>query len=288
MESTRFAIVGGDGAVGRLLAGALTDAGHDVAVVDRTGDPPLDARRPSPALSAALAAADSVVLAVPEAVALDALPHVLDAMRPGALLVDTLSVKTPYASAAAATRAPVELLSINPMFAPDLGFAGQSVLAVELAGGPRCDAFLTLLRERAVVVVLPDAAAHDRATAALQVAAHASLIGFGLALARLDVELDALQAVAPPPFLALLALLARIASGSPATYADIQLANPFAGEARAALADGLAELDSATTAGDNQAAVEALLTRLAALLGDAREPLAEQAAALLAQVRRLG
>jgi prephenate dehydrogenase len=102
-------------------------------------------------------------------------------------------------------------------------------------------------------------------------------MAFGHALAQLDADLDALLAVAPPPFVALLALLARIADGSPQTYADVQLANPFAREARAALADGLAQLDAA--------AVEALLARCAALLGDAREPLAEQAAALLAQVR---
>ena len=286
MDSQRFAIVGGAGAVGRLLAGLLADAGHEVVVVDRAGDPPLDVTQPSPALAAALAGADGVVLAVPEAVALDALPHVLAALRPGALLVDTLSVKTPFVAAVeqAAAGRELELLSLNPMFAPDLGFEGRAVLAVEVAGGSRSDALLALLRERTTVASVADAAAHDRTTAALQVAAHASLIGFGTALAELDADLDALLAVAPPPFLALLALLARIADGSPGTYADIQLANPLAGEARAALADGLAQVDAAAGGGD-AAAVEALLARCAALLGDAREPLAEQAAALLAQVR---
>lgn len=286
MHAQRFAIVGGGGAVGGLLGGVLADAGHDVVVVDRGGEPPLDATRPSPQLTAALARADCVVLAVPEAVALAALPHVLAALRPGALLADTLSVKTPFLAAAVEQAAgrELELLSLNPMFAPDLGFEGRAVLAVEVAGGPRSDALLAPLRERATVVTVADAAAHDRTCAALQVAAHASLLGLGLGLARMDVELDALLAAAPPPFVALLALLARIAGGAPATYADIQRANPFAGEARAALAAGLAQLDGAAR-GDDPAAVEALLAQLAALLGDAREPLAEQAAAMLAQVR---
>ncbi len=289
MQSTRFAIVGGNGAVGRLFTKALAsdDAGREVAIVDRTAVPPLDVRSPSPALTDALGLADCVVLAVPEAVALDALPQVLDAMRPGALLVDTLSVKTPYLAAASAAGAPVELLSLNPMFAPDLGLSGQAVLAVEPTGGPRSDELLALLRRDAAVVTVADAAAHDRMTAALQVAAHASLLGLGVGLTELDGDLDALLAVAPPPFVALLALLARIASGSPATYADIQLANPHAGEARAALAAGLARLDDAARGGD-PAHVEALLAQVRTLLGDAREPLAAQAATLLAQVRRPG
>jgi prephenate dehydrogenase len=285
MDSTRIAIVGGDGAVGRLLAGVLRDAGREVVVVDPAATPPLDARRPSPALTAALATADCVVLAVPEAVALDALPHVLAAMRPGALLADTLSVKTRFLAAALAADAPVELLSLNPMFAPDLGLEGRAVLAVEAAPGPRSAALLALLRERATVVAVADAAGHDRLTAALQVATHASVIGFGMALVELDADLDTLLAVAPPPFLALLALLARIVSGNPETYADIQLANPYAREARVALADSAGYLVDAVAVGGGAAHLELLLRRLAEVLGDARGPLAEQAAALLSQVR---
>jgi prephenate dehydrogenase len=282
-EISRVALVGGDGAVGRLFADALAAAGREIAIVDRAAEPSLDARSPSPALTDALAGADCVVLAVPEAVALDALPHVLGAMRPGALLVDTLSVKTPFARAARAAAAPVELLGVNPMFAPSLGFAGRAVLAVEVASGPRTRALLELLRGWTTVVLVGDEREHDRMTAALQAAVHAGLIGFGLALARMDVDLDALLPAAPPPFLAQLALLARIADGSPETYADIQRANPYAGEARAALADALAQLDAAAEAAD-AAPLHALIRRVEALLGPHREALAAQAAELLARV----
>ena len=46
---------------------------------------------------------------------------------------------------------------------------------------------------------------------------------------------EELVALAPPPHLTLLALLARIASGEPETYAEVQT-NPHAPRARAALA----------------------------------------------------
>jgi 4-amino-4-deoxyprephenate dehydrogenase len=293
-ELARVVVAGGDGAVGRLLAAALAEAGAELTLCDLAPAPradvaalgrhvQLDARRPSPDLRALLAGADCAILALPEAAALEALPHVLAALPPGALLADTLSVKTPFASAALAAGAPVELLGLNPMFAPSLGWDGQAVLAVELAPGPRAAALLALLRERARVVTVPDAAAHDRLTAALQVLPHAALIAVGLALAEQDADLGALLEVAPPPFRALLALLARIADGSPETYADVQRANPEAPAARAALAAALARLDGA--AGDEDPArVAALLGALRAWLGARREPLAAQAADLLGRL----
>lgn len=294
-DLARCALIGGNGAVGRLFAGALAAAGCELLIADLAPDPhpeasglgayaSLDACRPSPELRSALADIDCALLAVPEAVALDALPHVLAALPPGALLADTLSVKTPFAQAARAAAAPVELLGLNPMFAPSLGFADHAVLAVELAPGPRSRALLALLRERTTVVVADDEAAHDRATAALQVAAHASILTFGVALARMGTDLGALLPLAPPPFLALVALLARIADGSPATYADIQRANPYAAEARATLAVGLTDLDAAALA-DDPARFGALLSDIHELLGDDRDALAAQAAALLAQLR---
>lgn len=293
-QLARCVLIGGNGAVGRLLAGALAPVAHELAIVDAAAEPhpdvqalgpyhALDATQPSPALDAALVGADCVVLALPETAALAALPHVLAAMPTGALLVDTLSVKTPFAQAALAAAAPVEQLSLNPMFAPSLGLAGHAVVAVELTPGPRSHALLALLRASARVVTVPDAAAHDRATAALQVATHASVLGFGLALTHLGADLDTLLPIAPPPFLALLALLARIASAQPETYADIQRANPSAAEARHALADALAQLDGAASEADPQR-IEQLVVQAGELLGPHREELAAQAAALLAQI----
>jgi 4-amino-4-deoxyprephenate dehydrogenase len=294
-ELAHVVVIGAAGAVGRLFCGVLADAGSALTLADLAPSPPaelralgpylaLDARSPSPRLDAALAQADCALLALPEAAALEALPRVLAALPAGALLAETLSVKTPFAEAFLAAGAPVELCSLNPMFAPSIGFAGRAVLAVEPAPGPRARALLALLRERARVVTVPGAEAHDRATAALQVATHAGTLAFGLALARLDVGLEALLPAAPPPFLAQLALLARIADGAPATYADIQRANPFAPAARAALIDALGRLDAAAAAADPEA-LEALIAAAAAPLGAQRDALAAEAAALLARLK---
>ena len=55
------------------------------------------------------------------------------------------------------------------------------------------------------------------------------------ALAELDIDIADLDRIAPPPHAALLSLLARITSGAPEVYWDVQAANPYAPAARHAL-----------------------------------------------------
>src|SRR5262245_53894789 len=120
------AILGGLGEVGTLLARSLAASGSAVWQVDRRLPPDgaaagrllrADVTDPDAALRRAIAAADCVIVCLPEGVALAAASRILGAMGKGALWVDTLSVKSGIC--ALLERAPdVEVLSINPMFAP--------------------------------------------------------------------------------------------------------------------------------------------------------------------------
>jgi 4-amino-4-deoxyprephenate dehydrogenase len=277
MSQPRYVIAGGAGAVGGLFTGLLSAAGAHVVTVDSAparvpGDATTvdvvagDITTVDAVLTAELARADVVLLAVPEPVALAALKPVTAALSPGALLVDTLSVKSRYAAAAAAVRSDVELLSLNPMFAPALGFDGRPVAAVELRGGPRGEALLRLLSDAGARVVRVTAARHDRLAAATQALTHAAVLSFGAALAELGVTAGELTALAPPPHAALLALLARIAAGTPEVYWDVQSANPFADTARAALSTGTAAVDAAV--GGGEAEFGNLLSEMRSVLGD--------------------
>jgi prephenate dehydrogenase len=237
----------------------LLGAGADVLVVDVAAPPAevarvcahtrgdvcaMDAR-----LEAEIRCADVVVLAVPERAALAAVPGVARELRPGALLVDTLSVKTGIAAALAAHAAHLEALSLNPMFAPALGFDGRAVAAVVVHDGPRARALLDAIGRRGGRVAEVGADEHDLVAAATQALTHAAVLAFGLALDELGVAVEELSAVAPPPHLTLLALLARIAGGEPETYRDVQAGNPYARRARTALAAGLATLADAADHG---------------------------------------
>jgi len=107
---------------------------------------------------------------------------------------------------------------------------------------------------------------HDRLAAVTQALTHAAVLAFGLALDELGVAVEDLGAVATPPHLTLLALLARIASGEPETYWDVQAGNPHARDARTALAAGLATLADAADDGSG-ADFAAILERARGRLG---------------------
>jgi prephenate dehydrogenase len=269
LRGERCVVVGGAGAVGGLLAGLLVEAGADVVVVDVV-EPPVPVTRTCAHIRADVCTLDArlvdemrragiVVLAVPEPVALAALPAVARELAPGALLVDTLSVKTAVAAALATHAEHLEAVSLNPMFAPALGFEGRAVAAVVVSDGPRARALLAAIGRRGARVAEVGADEHDRVAAVTQALTHAAVLSFGLALDELGIALEDLEAVATPPHLTMLALLARIASGDPETYWDVQAGNPHARRARTALAAGLGTLADVAdhgTGGDFAAVLE--------------------------------
>ena len=277
----RCVVVGGAGAVGSMFVRLLTGSGAEVVVADRAGgEVREDARAPGPALAAQLPDADLVVLALPEREALAALDRLAPLLRPGTLVVDTLSVKHRIAPALDATPG-IEAVSLNPMFAPALGISGNSVATVTVHEGEAAAELLRLLAEWGAHLVHVDAARHDQLTSAAQALTHACVLSFGLGLRALDLDARELAAVAPPPHTTLLALLARISCGEPEVYWDVQAAHPQAADARTALAGGLRQLASLIDSGDEDG-FGAALEGVRAFLGDQLAPHAETCARLFA------
>jgi prephenate dehydrogenase len=276
LRGERCVVAGGAGAVGGLMVDLLLGAGADVVAVDVAAPPAEVAliRGDVCAMDAGLVAeigrADIVVLAVPERVALAAVPALAQELRPGALLVDTLSVKAGIVAALGAHGAHLEAVSLNPLFAPALGLDGRAVAAVVVRDGPRARALLDAVGRGGGRVAEVGADEHDRVAAVTQALTHAAVLAFGLALDELDVAVEDLGAVATPPHLTLLALLARIASGQPETYWDVQAGNPHARRARTALAAGLATLADAADHGTGDDFAE-ILERARRSLGSAHE-----------------
>src|SRR5207302_710660 len=105
----RAVVAGGNGQVGRMFTSRLASSGIEVTSVD-TDLPATDRKiegahyergditQPSGQLAQELTRADLVLLAVPEPVALAAVAPLAKIMLRGALLADTLSVKTRFAN----------------------------------------------------------------------------------------------------------------------------------------------------------------------------------------------
>jgi 4-amino-4-deoxyprephenate dehydrogenase len=286
----RVVVAGGSGAVGSLFAERLQESGNDVVIVDVAAPRPADSVTrfvqgdigdPSVAVTDAVRAADAVLLSVPEPVALVAIDRLAKALRPDALIVDTLSVKTTVVPALrSAVMVSGEALSLNPMFAPSLGFAGHPVASVVVRNGKRGRVLRDLIEQWGARVVTVTADQHDRIAAASQALTHAAVIAFGAALAELKVDIADLDRMGPPPHTALLSLLARVASGAPEVYWDVQAANPHAAAARQALARGMSQLTGVVEDGD-RAAFGELLDRLCGVLGPLQGAYRERSAQAL-------
>lgn len=253
-------ILGANGALGRCLSALLAGAGHRVTGMDLAPDPipgwagaeyrSCDLRSLTDAARAMLRSADWVLACLPEHVLLDAVDALVAPMAPGALLVDTLSIKSPIGARVACLREDVEYLGINPLFAPDVGFAGQNVVAVALRGGPRSRELIARMQGWGARIVSMSAEQHDRAMAAVQVATHSAVLAFGMALDASDYDIEEIFGVTTPPHRLLLALFARMMSASAEVYWEIQTTNPFAGDLRARLAEGMSRLQQMAAAGD--------------------------------------
>lgn len=285
-SSRTVALIGGSGDVGRMLTTRLRADGNTVRTVDIRFTDRSDADQvkgdiidPSPELRAVVQAADAVILAIPESVALESIPFLVSELPEHALLVDTLSVKSRFDAALRESALRGGAVGINPMFAPSLGPEGRPVAAVTYLDGPGVEWFLSALSGWGSSVVRLDAEHHDRLTAATQALTHAGVLAFGLALADLGVDGAELTAVGTPPHLVSLALLARVGGGVPEVYRDIQAGNPYAGDARRALAAALATLTDTVEQGSEDD-FAALMSHATSPLGDRSEPLARLCADL--------
>ena len=260
-------VLGALGQVGELIARVLP---HEVLFVDVLPRPEgiavgrylqADVTRPDDALLRAIAGADCVAMCLPECAALASAPSILDAMPRGALWVDTLSVKQNICWLLRRYEEKLELVSINPMFAPSLGFADHSVAFVEISGGPRSREFAETLRSLGAAVEMVTPEMHDKLTAAIQVATHAAILSFGLVLLELGYDIKKGLAIATPPHRMLLSLLNRISSANPEVYWDIQHHHPDAASVRERLSDAVSSLDSAALA-DSPCEFQLLFERL--------------------------
>lgn len=267
-------VVGAAGAVGTLIGRELVASGVRVTGVDLRPSPehPTDFPRSasilkvdvtapvSEELRAVLGTTDLLIVALPESVGFAAMDRLVPELPSGALLTDVFAVKAPMAKWLQTARSDLEVLSLQPLFAPDLGFAGQNVAAVEFAPGPRSGWLLERLGEWGARVTRIDAGTHDGLCAINQVAVHTALLAYGLALEALGGDAEDLSDLSTPQSRALLAGVSRIAELNPEGYWAIQAGNPAGPAARAAVLQGVQRLMAWVDEGDGDGFTEALLS----------------------------
>jgi len=260
---SRTLILGINGGFGALFSRLLASRGISVIgtdLADKAGTGvqceryiSCDLGKPSNELKSLASQSDTFLFCVPEQALVEGLRVFADIAAPGSLFVDTLSIKTPVATIVSDRRNDVQHLSINPMFAPDIGFSHQNVAAVPVVGGDKCDEFAARMRDWGANVISMDVVTHDRQTAITQALTHAVTIAFGDCLSRLGYDAEKAWSISAPPHRLLMTLYTRILSKDPDVYWEIQADNPYASEARMSLIQALQDIESISQNRDRNA-----------------------------------
>jgi 4-amino-4-deoxyprephenate dehydrogenase len=292
MDRRRVLILGAAGGFGKVFTSLLSTEGFEVRGVDTQPPDPAtqgrlagfvraDASEGSRDVLAEAEAADWVIACLPQEATFEAFRKLNPHMRPGSLFMDILSVKAPISRLMKSGRADVECLSLHPMFAPAMGFRNQNVVAVRIHEGRHGGTVESLLAKWGAHVHHLGPEQHDRTTAAVQVATHAAILAFGLALKAMEYNVSEALPISSPPHRTLLALLARIVNGKPEVYRQIQVENPLASKTRSDLIAAASDLQRLIEEGTSEE-LSQTLGSLRDMLGEANDPLSELAAQALA------
>lgn len=291
----KSAIVAGcNGRFGRILTEKLADAGVAVHGVDLQLKPCAELSLISytnssiglsdSSVASLLGQVDWVLLCVPGAAVLEALPILLENLRAASAIVDISSVKTQIAAVVRRQCSTVGYLSIHPMFPPVADFEGRAIVVTPLTANEGTREFLHLMARWKLVLTEMTPEEHDIATSFVQALPHAALISFGLAIAHASVDFQKLWRISTPIQKTLLAALLRVVGNDKMTHFDLQDQNPFASAARFSLITAAQRLETAASAG-SPGDFLSLLERLERMLDHNRSELAAIAASIVTSQR---
>lgn len=240
--SSRVAIVGGAGAMGRWLDGFLTDEGHDVRILDPRADP--GSPRTLPSLEAAMEWGEVVALATPIRSTAPLMERSLS-RRSDSVVFDILSVKAPLLPVIrAAIQRGRHVASAHPMFGPSARtLSGRNLLLVS-CGDPVADQTVRALFSRSALTLheVP-IERHDQLIAESLGLAHAVNLLFLSALVSDPLTPLDLATGASTTFQGQSSLAAVVAGEGPELYLDIQSQNPHSRAVYAELRSALDRLE---------------------------------------------
>lgn len=241
MDTSRIAIIGGDGRLGSWFGRFFSERGFSVSSVD-AGD--------TRAREEIASDYSVLVFAVPHRVAPAVLQEWREVVTAEHLSIDLSSVKTHVAAALALSQG--EHLLIHPMWSPQVPtMAGQTmVVCREGELGAKSQKMITLFEREGVRLTYLTAVEHDRIMATIQVASHAALLAIGIAHEQSGFAAADLSAVESPIYRMISAMIGRMLSHQSELYADIAMENPFGAEAIGVVRRAIESVEQAAAKGD--------------------------------------
>ena len=207
----KVVIIGGNGALGKVLVKLFVSSDYNVTVVEKDN---WDKR------TQLLENADLVILAVPINQTISIIND-LPPLPKSCILADVTSVKqAPLKAMLAKHSGPV--VGLHPMFGPDS--PGMIKQVVVVCDGRDSAAYAWLIEQMTVwgaQIHTTQAKVHDKAMAFIQVMRHFNTFVYGQHLQQENPDLSELIAFSSPIYRLELAMVGRLFAQAPSLYADI-------------------------------------------------------------------
>jgi prephenate dehydrogenase len=220
--------------------------------------------------------ADLIVLALPAFVAITLLNFLAMRNISNAAIVETLSVKSKFYGELSLHKKHgylPEVIGLNPLFRPDIGFLNNNVLYLMQNPSEKTSAFLQMLKNTGAKLLEVTVNTHEEKMAVVQAGTHAITLIYGMLLKEFNYNIDEYLPFCTPAHRHLLQLLARILAGEPHVYEEIQLENKHAARVRKNIMDLASNFNDLITEKIN---FDALFCNLQKTLGEQQPLLAQE------------
>ncbi len=215
--SAKILVVGGAGAMGRLLVRWFTQAGYEVRVLERED---------WPRAASLCDKIDLAILSVPIQATAQAAQMLSAHLPKDAILADITSVKKePVRAMLKAHAGPV--LGLHPMFGPTTeSFDKQIVVVTEGRESEKCEWVVRQLAAWGAVTVKSTPEEHDEMMDVVQALRHFATFCFGRFLCDQKVNLARTLEFSSPIYRLELGMVGRLFAQDPELYADIIFSTP--------------------------------------------------------------
>jgi len=217
MPGAKVLVVGGAGAMGRLIHGWFSAAGYDVCILESDDWGMVEEKA---------AGVDLAILSVPihntGEVAERLAPH----LAPDAILADVTSTKSePMERMLGAHPGPV--LGLHPMFGPTTDSLDKQIVVVSPGRDPEgCQWVVEQLAAWGAVTVAASAREHDEVMDVVQGLRHFATFAFGQFLSKRKISLQRTLEFSSPIYRLELDMVGRLFAQDPTLYADIIFSTP--------------------------------------------------------------
>jgi len=207
----------------------------------------------------AVAQANIIIFSVPIRQTPEIIRKLAPLAKPGALLTDLTSIKSPAVQAMnEAAPQSCEILGLHPMFGPNMvqDLSKQVFAVCKILPGTWSDWLLKFFEEQGAILKETTPEEHDKMMSIIQGLTHLSSIATAMALQKLGFKAEESLEYSSPIYRLRLDMVGRILGQSPDLYADIAIENPLTIQSLTAYQQSIEELSELIKCQDTQGFIQ--------------------------------